>query len=786
MIGEEVDRQEDPRLITGTATYIDDIARPRMVHAAILRSQFAHARINSIDTSEAERHPKVLAVYTATDLENAGVGSIPYIYRVPNIADTDHAVLAREKARYQGKPIAVVVAEDRYAAHHATDLISVDYERLEAVIDPTEAIAESAPSIHERAENNVAFTWETGDKQRTAEAFADADRTFSFEFENQRIVPNALDPRGAVAEYSSVTQELTVHLPSQFPFTHQEAMAQVLDHPKRKIRIITPDVGGGFGSKTMYYPGETLTAFCAMQLERPVKWIETRTEAFQADEHGRGQVIEADVAVRDGRISGLSVTTYAGIGGDLSSKGVVGAATTFGPLLSGQYTIPEIYFESFGVFTNATPTAPYRGVGRAEAAFTIERVMELVARELDEDPVEFRRSQFIPPEAFPYETPLGSTYDSGDYEGTLEKALEMVDYDEFRERQAELRTRGRYVGIGFSCFIEPGGFAPTNASKLLGVDLPESTIRSSFWESGVVRVHETGEVIAYCGTASHGQGSETTHAQVVADTLGVDVEQVAVTEGKDTKDGPAGSGSFGSRAAVMGGSALVKSAEKVVEKCRRIAAHRFDVPLEDVSFDRGRCVVRGEPDRSLTLAEIAVIAHLATDLPEGMEPGLEATSYFDPDGMTWSFGTHVAIVEVDPQTGDVDFERYVAVDDCGTQINPKIVDGQIHGGVAQGIGAALYEGAVYDDNGTLVNGSFQDYTLPKIEHVPQLELASTVTPSPLNPLGVKGVGEAGTIGAPPAVVNAVTDALRPFGIDHLEMPLTPEKVWRAVRDATDD
>lgn len=788
-VGSEMDRYEDPELISGRAKFTDDLKRPNMVHLAFHRSRYAHARINSIDTSVAEAVDGVLAVYTWEDLEAAGIpGEIPRVYRVPDMKEPVHRVLAKDKVRYQGKPIAVVVAEDRYTANNATNKISVDYEPLEGVTNPKAAIEPDAPTLHEEIDDNICFQWEVGDEQKTDQAFAEADHTFQFTFENQRLAPNALEPRGALADYDSMSEELEVYMPSQNPFTHQEMLVDILDHPRRKIRVVAPNVGGGFGSKSMAYPGETLTAFASMQLERPVKWIETRSEAMQADEHGRDQTVDAEIALSsDGDVEGLRVETFASLGGDLSSKGAVGPTATFGPLVSGQYDIPSIYFHSNGIFTNATPTAPYRGVGRAEAAYTIERSITLAARKLGLDPVEIRRRNFIPPESFPHETAVGSVYDSGEYEQALDKALDKIDYEAFRERQEELREEGRYLGIGFASFIEPGGLAPAQASDRLGMSLPESTVQTSFWESSEIRVHENGEISAYCGTASHGQGNETTHAQVVADGLEVDIDDIELTEGKDTDRGLPGTGSFGSRAAVVGGTSLTKSAEKVIDKGKEIAAYNLEVGPGDIDYSEGEFQVTGVPDRSMTLEEVATKLYVGIDIPEGMEAGrLTASTYYNPEGLTWSFGTHIAIVEVDIETGEIEFRNYIGVDDCGTQINPKVVEGQIQGGIAQGIGAAMYEHAVYDDNGNLITSSYQDYTFPKSTHIPDMELDKTITESPLNELGVKGVGESGTVAAPPTVMNAVTDALRPFGIDQLEMPLTAETVWSAIDAARAD
>lgn len=778
-----MERREDLELITGHGDFVDDLKRPGMVFASFVRSQYAHARIVDIDTTEATNQDGVLAVYTATDLDDLPA-DIPQIYRVPTLEETRYPLLAEEKARYQGMPIAVVVAEDRYAAHHARDLIDVTYERLEPVLDPVSAADSDAPILHEDREDNVAFTFDIGDKDAVDDAFEEAAETVSLTYENQRIIPNPIEPRGVLADYDSFDDELTVILPSQQPFLHKTIIATVLDHPKRKVRIQAPNIGGGFGAKSMVYPDEAVVAFCARELERPVKWIETRSEAFQATEHGRGQVIDAKVAVdEDGQIIALDVSTTADVGGELGSKGCLHPSTTFGLLLSGQYDIPAISFESTAMYTNRVPIGVYRGVGRAEAICTVERLFHLTARELDVDPVEYRRRHFVQPDQFPFETAVGSVYDSGEYERALDKAVEMADYERLRERQAELREQGRYLGIGISCFIESGGLAPSSLSELFGMGQPDAAVKSSYWESSIVRVHGSGEVTAYVGTSSPGTGVETTHSQIIADQLGVDIEDITLVQGQDTANNPDGSGSVGSRSGPVGGGAMKFSVNKVIRKAKQIAAHKFEVSPQDVEFEDGEFFITGVPDRSLTLQAVAQEAEVATDLPEDVEPGLEATSYYDPENFTWAFGTHIAVVEVDGDTGEVSLEDFYAVDDCGVQINPQIVEGQIQGGIAQGIGQARFEGAAFDDNANLITGSLQDYTLPKSTFLPELTLDTTETPSPHNPLGVKGVAESGTIGATPAIANAIVDALAPFGVDHVEMPMTDRKVWHAMQDA---
>jgi carbon-monoxide dehydrogenase large subunit len=771
LFGSAVERREDPELLTGEAQFTDDIDRDRMAHLAIKRSQYGHARIESVDTSAAEALDGVVAVYTGEDVD---VG-LPCGFQLEGLNDPDFPAIASDTVRYQGDAVAAVIAEDRYTASEAADLIEVDYDRLEAVTDPVAALEDDAPQLHDDVADNLAFDWTIGTREETEAAFEDAAETVELELENQRLVPNAMEPRAAVAEYRPAGDKLEVHMTSQNPHLHRLLLSLILGHPEHKIRVVAPDVGGGFGSKIHNYAGETLAALFAMEHGRPIKWTTTRTEAFQTDAHGRGHVSTAELAVdEDGSVTGLRVDTVADLGGYHSTFAPLIPTYLYAPLLSGQYEIPAIHARVRGAFTNLPPTDAYRGAGRPEASYLVERLMTHAARQLDRDPAEFRRQNFVPPEAFPYETPVSSpmAYDSGDYEKTLDRALDHVDYDAFRERQREAREEGRYIGVGLSCYIEACGVAPSQQWSEWGAGV-------GHWECSVVRFKRTGTVQVQVGTSGHGQGHETSFAQIVASRLGVPYDDVEVVEG-DTDEIPEGTGTYGSRSAAVGGSAVVQSTEKVIEKGRRIAAHQLEASAEDVEFADGEFRVAGAPDRSVGWGDLAGAAYLTGDVPEDMEPGLEATTYYDPDDYTYPFGTHVALVEVDPDSGEIELLRYVAVDDVGPQINPKIVEGQIHGGVAQGLGQALYEGAAFDENGTLLTGSMQDYAVPKAEHVPEMELDHTVTESPNNPLGVKGVGEAGTIAAPQAVVNAVTDALAPFGVDDVDMPLTSERVWRAV------
>ena len=769
ILGSAIERREDPALLTGDAEYTDDIELPKMVHAAIKRSQHAHARIDGIDTSDAEALDGVLDVITADDLDVPG--NLPTGWLLDSLEQVEHPILAGDRVRYQGDALAVVVAEERYVAHDALTRIEVDYDRLDAVTDPAEALDDDASVVHDDAGDNTAFDWEIGDAEKTDAAFADADHVVDLDVENQLLIPNAMEPRAAVADYNHSDDELAVHMTSQNPHLHRLLMSGVIDHPEHKLRVRAPDVGGGFGSKIHHYADEALAAWAAKRLERPVKWIATRSETYLTDAPGRGHDTHAEMALSDdGDILGFRVDTKANLGAYLSTFAPAVPTYLYGTLLSGQYDMPAIHCSVEGAFTNVPPVDAYRGAGRPEASFVVERMIHRAAKELGMDPAEFRRRNFV--QEFPYQTQVAVEYDSGDYEKALDLALDHLDYDEFRERQAEAREEGRYLGVGLSAYIEACGLAPSELAGQLGA-------QAGLWESGLVRFHPSGTVTAYCGTSGHGQGHDTTYAQIVANELGVDYDDVEVVEG-DTDEIPQGMGTYGSRSAAVGGSALVKSSQKLVEKAKRIAAHQLEAAPEDVEFENGDFHVAGAPDRSMAITEVATQAYLAHDMPDDMEPGLEATSFYDPDNFVFPFGVHAAIVEVDPATGEIDIEKYVAVDDVGNQINPKIVEGQIHGGVAQGIGQALYEGAEFDDNGQLVTGSMQDYTVPKAEHIPEMETDSTCTPSPVNPLGVKGVGEAGTIAAPQAVVNAVCDALEPLGVEHIDMPLKAERVWQAA------
>jgi carbon-monoxide dehydrogenase large subunit len=777
IIGSSIKRREDPSLITGHGKYTDDFKLPGMLHAAMVRSPHAHARIKTIDASAALALPGVVAAYTAADVEKAGLpGMLPVGWLLPNLKAVPHPMLAKGKVRYVGDAVAVVVAEDRYLARDAADLVEVDYEPLGAVTDPEKAVAEGAPLLHDEAPSNVAFDWEIGDRERTAEAFARAAHTAEIVLRNNRLIPHAIEPRSALADFDAISGKLTLRLTTQNPHVHRLLMMLAsIGLPEHKMRVIAPEVGGGFGSKIAHYADEAIASFCSMQLGRPVKWTATRSESNLTDTHGRDHVTRAAIALdADHRIIGLRCETYAGLGAYLSTFAPAVPTYMYATLLSGAYDIGAIHCRVIGALTTTTPVDAYRGAGRPEATFVVERLLDLAAVEVGVDPAELRRKNFVPPDKFPFQTQVALAYDSGNYAPALDRALEMVGYQKLRAEQKRRIEGGLpFLGIGFSTYIEACGIAPSAVVGSLGA-------QAGLWESAEVRVNPGGSVVVYTGSSAHGQGHETTMAQIAADRLGVSMDAVEVIHG-DTDQVQFGMGTYGSRSAAVGGSALAKSVDKIIEKGRRIAAHLLEAAVEDVVFADGRFSVRGAPDKSQGIGDVALQAHLAHNYPADLEPGLTAVTFYDPANFTYPFGAHVAVVEVERDTGVVKLLRYVAVDDVGNVINPMIVDGQLHGGIAQGVGQALWEGAVYDDGGQLVTGELMDYALPRAHNLVSFELDRTVTPCPHNPLGVKGVGEAGAIASPAAVVNAVVDALSHLGIRHLDMPLQPEKVWRAMR-----
>lgn len=756
-MGARVRRKEDPRLITGSSTYVDDFHPSDLAYIGILRSVHAHAKINGIDASAAQAHPGVVAVYTGQEFAQL-MGRMPSGGGPRGLVDMVPYPVATDRVRYVGEPVAVVVAADRYLARDALDLIVVDYEPLDAVVDAEAAMAPGAPQLYDEAPNNVAFTW-TRRRGDAAAAFADAEVTVSQRMYQQRVAPMPMETRGVLAAPDPLSGGLVVTTSTQNPHSVRAQIAETLGIPEMTIRVVAPEVGGGFGGKISSYGEDMIAAALALRLKRPVKWVETRSENLATMHHGRAQVNDITVAAkRDGTITALRMRLIANVGAHARDAGV---AVFTGRLMSGVYQYQNIDMEIIGVYTNTMATGAYRGAGRPEAAYYIERIVDILADELGLDPVEVRRKNFIPPDAFPYKTVTGENYDSADYAKALDKALELSEYDNLRAEQEEARKAGRLLGIGVSTFTEICGFGP--------------------YESASVRVHPSGTVTVATGISPHGQGQETTFAQIVADELGVSMDDVVVIHG-DTASAPQGRGTMGSRGLAVGGAALMRSLGQVKEQAWRIAAHLLEASIDDIEFRDGKYAVIGAPDRAKTLKEIAAVAYNGS-LPSDINAGLESTDYFRPPDTTYPFGTDVVVVEVDPETGIIAFKRYVTVDDCGRVISPLLVDGQVHGGLAQGIGQALFEEVVYDESGQLVTGSLMDYALPKAIDFPWFENDRTETPTYLNPLGAKGIGELATIGSTPAVVNAVVDALSPLGIRHLDMPLRPERLWSIIQEA---
>ena len=776
IFGSGIRRREDPRLITGSATYTDDLTLPRMAHAAMLRSPHAHARITSIDTSRAAAAPGVVAAYTHADTEGA-VAPAPCAWHLPDsdLKMADYHCLAKDVVRYVGDIVAVVVAESRYAAEDALELVDVGYEPLPAVIDPEAAAAEGAPQLHDEIAGNQAFHWQVAGGDVDA-AFAEAEVVVSDRIIQQRLIPNAMEPRAALASYTRATGELTVWNTTQNPHIVRFLTSLVLGLSEDKIRVIAPEVGGGFGSKIAAYPADFVTMFCSRKLGRPVKWTETRTENYQATTHGRDHVQQVELAAKkDGTVLGLRCTVHAGMGAYLSTAAPGIPTILHGLMLSGVYTMPAVREDVYGIYTNGTPVEAYRGAGRPEATFMLERMMDVLAAKLDMDPADVRRKNLIPRFEDGHDVVTSLTYDSGDYPAALDKVLSHADYAGLRARQKTGPANGAYLGLGLATYVEICGLGPSQVAGAIG-------FQGGLWESAIVRFHPSGKVHVFIGASPHGQGEETTFAQIVGSELGVDPQDVKVFHG-DTDNTPMGWGTYGSRTTAVGGAALALTARKIRDKAKVIAAHLLEAAVEDMEYEDGKFFVKGAPDQHKTIGDVALMANVAWNMPKGVEAGLEASTFYDPPNFTFPFGAHLAVVEVDAETGAVTLKRYVALDDCGPQINPVIVEGQVHGGVVQGVGQALWEEAVYDEGGQLVTGSMLDYALPRADLLPDIEVLSTVTPSPHHPLGVKGIGEAGTIASTAAVYNAVLDALRPLGVSSVRMPLTPERVWQAIRDA---
>ena len=765
-VGKKLKRKEDPRLIQGISHYTDDFKLAGMLHCAFTRSPHAHAEINAIRTDAARALPGVVAVFTSAD--TGSLGPVPCAIQMPNLKIPRHPVLATARVRYVGEPVAVVVASDFYIARDAAELVEVDYQPLPVVTDMEKALGADTPYVHEDCKSNQAFT-HTLKNEDVEAAFKKADRVVKQRMINQRLVPMAMEPRGVLAEYLPGENRLTVWSSNQIPHLLKTQMSVMVGLPENAVRVIAPEVGGGFGSKLNVYGEEAIVPWLAMKVGKPVKWAETRRENFTATIHGRDTINDVELALKkDGTILGLRARILADLGAyhQLLTP-LIPQLTAL--MHAGCYKIPAIQIDIVGVFTNKMSTDAYRGAGRPEATYNVERIMDIAAQELGMDPAEFRRKNFPQPKEFPFTTITGLTYDSAKYQETLAKALKLSGYDALRRRQKSGWNSGKYYGIGVSTYVEICAIGPSAATPAGG------------WESGTVRIEPTAKVTVLTGASPHGQGEETTFAQLVADELGIDPDDVTVVHG-DTLAVPYGIGTFGSRATAVGGTALYMATQKLKGKMATLAAHLLGVAPADISIGRGRLSAKGGK-KSISFGELVMAAYTARNIPPGFEPGLEATHFFEPSNFTFPFGCHVCSVEVDAETGEVKIEKYVAVDDCGNVINPLLVDGQIHGGIAQGLGQAMWEEAIYNDDGQLVTGTLMDYAIPKAHLLPEFILDRTVTPSPVNPMGVKGVGEAGTIASTPCIVNAVCDALSPLGVRHIDMPLKPERVWKAIHTA---
>ena len=762
LVGKRIRRREDPRLITGTATYVDDIQMPGMQHACIVRSPHGAARIKSIDIKPALEFPGVAAVFVGKDTEK--VGPVPCGASLPGLRVPHHHILALDRVYYVGHPVAVVVASDRYIARDAAEAVVVDYEPLPAVTDPEKAVAPGAPAVHPEWPDNTAFTFhqEGGEVDK---AFAAADVVVKERITSQRLIPSSMETRGCVADWRSGDKSMTIHLTTQAPHLARTLLAAMLGLPENHMRIVTPEIGGGFGSKMQVYAEEALMGFVAMRIGKPVKWIESRRENFTGTIHGRGHVDFYEIAAqRDGTILAIKLKLIQDLGAFFTL--LTPAIPTLSVLMMpGLYKCQNIRADIVGAFTNCMATDAYRGAGRPEATHGIERMVDILAAELKMDPAEIRFKNFIGKDEFPYATATGLSYDSGNYAAPLQKAMDTADYKKLREEQMNARAQGRLMGIGMSAYGEICAFGPSPATPAGG------------WESATVKIEPGGTVTVMTGCSPHGQGEETTFAQIAADELGVGIDDVVVLHG-DTAIVQYGIGTFGSRGTAIGGSAMYFAIQELKEKVKKYGAMLLD--SDDVTLANGACTCN-KTGKSMPFSEIASATYRAMKLPPNTEPGLVATYFWEPPNFTFPFGAHIVVTEVDRETGAIALKRYVAVDDCGNIINPLVVDGQVHGGVVQGLGQALWEQAVYDDSGQLVTGEFMDYALPKASNIPWIETGHTITPSPVNPLGVKGVGEAGTIGCSPAVVNSVVDALSPLGVRHIDMPLTPEKIWNLIQ-----
>ena len=770
-IGAAVKRREDLRFITGRGTYTDDLNVRGQTYGVFLRSPYARARINAIDAADALQVDGALAVFTGQDTAAAGLGDLPCGWLVKSKDGSDmvsapHPPLAVSQVNYVGEPYGLVVAESLAAAREAAELVAADFEELTPVVATAEA-AKASP-IHEGLEANLAYDWELGDEAATDAALAAAAHVTRLDLTNNRLIPNAIEPRAALATFDPASGEYELRTTSQNPHLERLVLSAFVQiAPEHKLRVVAPDVGGGFGSKIFVYAEETVVTWAAAKVGRPIKWTAERSESFLADAHARDHVTHAELGLDEaGRFTALKVRTTANLGAYLSLFGSSVPTFLYGTLLAGQYKTPNIHVQTHGVYTNTTPVDAYRGAGRPEATFVVERIVEAAARETGRDPAELRRLNMIEPGDFPYETPVALVYDTGNYQASLDRALQLVDYGGFKQRRAASEAEGKRRGIGFSCYIEACGLAPSQLAIQLGAGV-------GLYESGEIRINPTGSVTVFTGSHSHGQGHETTFAQVVSDKLGVPFDDVEVVHG-DTGRVEFGLGTYGSRSLAVGGSALISAADKIIAKGTRIAAHMMQAEPDNVAFEEGAFI---SGNQRLTLQEVAFASYVPADYPPDLEPGLSEKAFYDPENFTYPAGAHIAEVEVDEATGVVQLVNFVAVDDFGHVINPMIVDGQVHGGLAQGAGQALLEHGIYDADGQLTTGSYMDYCMPRADDVPDFTVDTTVTPCTHNPLGAKGCGEAGAIGSPAAIINAVTDAV---GTEDIAMPATPEQVWRKL------
>jgi aerobic carbon-monoxide dehydrogenase large subunit len=776
-IGASVRRKEDHRFITGKGNYTDDINRPGQTHAFFLRSPHAHATIMKIDTKAAMKMPGVVGIFTGDDIAADKVGGLICGWMIHSKDGSPmkagaHPALAHGKVRYVGDHVAVVVAETYAQARDAAEKINVDYGVLPAVVDLGSCTAKGVATIHDVASDNVVYDWHLGDKAATDAAFKKAARVTKLQLTNNRLVPNAMEPRAAIGDYDSGEDAFTLYTTSQNPHVARLILSAFIGiAPEHKLRVIAPDVGGGFGSKIYVYAEETVCVWAAKKVGRPVKWVADRTEEFLAVAHGRDHLTTAELATdSDGKILALRVKTRANLGAYLSTFASAVPTYLYAPLLSGQYNIPSIYAEVETVYTNTAPVDAYRGAGRPEATYVVERLMEVAARERGEDPAKFRLKNFI--NKWPHQTPVIMMYDAGDYAGSMRQALKLADVAGFAKRKRESAKKGKLRGLGYSAYIEACGIAPSAAVGSLGAGV-------GLWESAEVRVNPVGTVEVLTGSHSHGQGHETTFAQLVAGRLGIPIENVAIVHG-DTDKVQMGMGTYGSRSGAVGMSAIVKALDKVEAKAKKVAALCMEAAEADIVFKDGKFSVRGT-DKSMAFGEVALQAYVAHKFTgEQLEPGLKEGAFYDPTNFTFPAGVHVCEVEIDQETGVTRVDRWTAIDDFGTIINPMIVEGQVHGGIAQGVGQALLEGVTYDKNGQLLTASFMDYTMPRATDVPNYTLGFNTTAAPSNPLGIKGCGEAGAIAAPPAVINAITDAI---GHEDISMPATPQTVWKALQKA---